>query len=665
MAQIINKTFRANTKDVNYVNRDFASLKQQLIDFTKQYYPQSYRDFSESSPGQIFIEQAAYVGDILSYYTDQQFKESFIQFATDRRNLINQARYLGYKPKVTSAAATDLELFQLVPAKRVGEIDGEYVPDDTYCLILKPFTELSSVSGVPFLIEESVDFSQDTVFSPREVSVYNRDETGAPLFYLIKKTAKAYAGKLVVKQVSVGTATPFLEIKLDATDVLKVASIVDSNNNNYYEVQYLAQETIPISVDNVPLTNQTLSKYRGETPKLLKYLRTENRFITTIDENNSTYIQFGANTENFDNTVIIPNPSNVGVGLSNLDNLNISLDGTNVLKSNSYGVSPSNTILTITYIVGGGVNSNVNSGEINTISAVGLMNDITGLTDSQVTLFNNIKNSLRVNNPLAATGGDGPETDEEIRQNAIANFSSQNRIVTEEDILLRVYAMSPQFGSIAKAFVQSNATRQIAYTGLISGVITGSAAQNELLNLNPLNPLDRRKFLESNNPFTNNLYILGYNSDKKLTPCNEATLLNLKNYLSQYKILTDRFNVIDGYIINIGVEFKITVFAGFNKRDVLNECIASVQAFFNIDNWGFNQPINLSQLTFEIMKNEGVQSVTEVTIKNLTYDTDGVQYSPIAYNIDIATQNNIVYPSKDPSIFEVKFPDTDIKGLVV
>ena len=665
MAQIINKTFRANTKDVNYVNRDFASLKQQLIDFTKQYYPQSYRDFSESSPGQIFIEQAAYVGDVLSYYTDQQFKESFVQFATDRRNLINQARYLGYKPKVTSAASTDVELFQLVPAKRIGSTTVDYVPDDTYCLILKPYTELSSVSGVPFLIEESVDFSQDTVFSPREVSVYNRDETGAPLFYLIKKTAKSYAGKLVVKQVSVGTATPFLQIKLDATDVLKVTSIVDSNNNNYYEVQYLAQETIPISVDNVPLTNQTLSKYRGETPKLLKYLRTENRFITTIDENNSTYIQFGANTENFDNTVIIPNPSNVGVALSNLDNLNISLDGTNVLKSNSYGVSPSNTILTITYIVGGGVNSNVNSGEINTITAVGLMNDITGLTDSQVTLFNNIKNSLRVTNPLSATGGNGPETDEEIRQNAIANFSSQNRVVTEEDILLRVYSMSPQFGSVAKAFVQSNATRQIAYTGLISGVITGSAAQNELLNLNPLNPLDRRKFLESNNPFTNNLYILGYDINKKLTPCNEATLLNLKNYLSQYKILTDKFNVIDGYVINIGVEFKITVFAGFNKRDVLNTCIASVQTFFNIDNWGFNQPINLSQLTFEIMRNEGVQSVTEVKIKNLTHDNDGAQYSKIAYNIDIATQNNIVYPSKDPSIFEVKFPDTDIKGLVV
>jgi hypothetical protein len=663
MAQIINKTFRTNTKDVSYVNRDFASLKQQLIDFTKQYYPQSYKDFSESSPGQIFIEQAAYVGDVLSYYTDQQFKESFIQFATDRRNLINQAAYLGYKPKVTSTASTTLDLLQLLPAKRVGTLEGEYVPDEQYCLILQPYSQFNSVSGVPFIIDDSVDFSQDTVFSPREISVYSRDETGAPQFYLIKKTVRAYSGKLVTKQVTVGAPQPFVNIKLEGSNIVKVVSIIDSNNNNYYETQYLAQETVPLAVDNVPLTNQTLSKYRGETPKLLKYLRTEKRFITYIDENNNTYVQFGANTENFDNTVVIPNPSNVGVGLSNLGNLNISLDGTNVLKSNSYGVSPSNTNLTITYIVGGGLESNVNSGEINSIGAIGLLNDTSGLTDAQISLFANIQNSLRVNNQLAATGGAGPETDEEIRQNAIANFSSQNRIVTEEDILLRVYSMSPQFGSVAKAFVQSNATRQVSYTGLISGVISGSAAMNEALNLSPLNPLDRRKFLESNNPFTNNLYLLGYDKNKHLTQINEATLLNLKNYLSQYKILTDKFNIIDGYIINIGVEFQISVFAGFNKRDVLNNCIASVQAFFAIDQWSFNQPINISQLMFEIMRNEGVQSVINVKIKNLTID-DG-DYSAIAYNIDIATQNNIVYPSKDPSIFEVKFPNTDIKGLVV
>ena len=659
MSKIINKTFNANTKDVNYLNRDFTSLRQQLIDFTKQYYPQSYKDFSESSPGQIFIEQAAYVGDVLSYYTDQQFFESFIQFAQDRRNIINGAKFLGYKPKVSSASSTIVDVFQLLPAIRTK--DNEFYPDERYCLILKPFTRLSSTSGVNFIIEDSIDFTQDTKFSPREISVYTRDNTGAPQFYLIKKTAKAYSGTLVVKQVSVGEPTPFYSILLNETNVLKIVSIVDNNNNSYYEVDYLAQDTIPIEVDNVPLENQSLSPYRSETPKILKYLRTEKRFVTTVNENNQTTIQFGANTENYDNTVIIPNPTNVGVSLSNLKNLNISLDNTNVLKANSYGTSPSNTTLTITYIIGGGVTSNVNSGDVNKIIAVSYLNDVTALTDSEVILLNNIKNSLRVNNTLSATGGDDAESDEEIRQNAILNFSAQNRMVTDDDFLLRVYALPPQLGNIAKAFVQSNLTREVQYNGLLRGLVNTS--NNSTVDLTPLNPLDRKKFLQSNNPFTNNLYLLGYDTNKNLTQVNPATLQNLVTYLQNYKILTDKINIIDGYIINIGIQFKISVFKGFNKSDVLNACLQSVKDFFLIDNWSFNQPINISQLNFEIMQNEGVQSVTEILVQNLTID-DG-SYSPIAYNISVATQNNIVYPSKDPSVFEVKYPDIDIKGIVV
>jgi hypothetical protein len=659
MAKLINKTFNANTKDINYLNRDFSSLRQQLIDFTKQYYPQSYKDFSESSPGQIFIEQAAYVGDVLSYYTDQQFFESFIQFAKDRRNIINAARYLGYKPKVSSASSTIVDVFQLLPALRTS--NNEYVPDERYCLILQPFTQLGSGAGVDFIIEDSIDFSQDTKFSPREITVYNRDNTGAPQFYLIKKSARAYSGKIITKQFSVTDAVPFLTISLDETNVLKIISIVDNNNNNYYEVNYLAQDTIPIQIDNVPLNNQTLSQYRSETPKILKYLRTEMRFVTTVNENNITTIQFGANTENYDNTVVIPNPTNVGVALSNLKNLNISLDNTNVLKANSYGVSPSNTTLTVTYIIGGGLNSNVNSGDINKINAVSYMNDVTALTDSEVILLNNIKNSLNVNNVESSTGGADAETDEEIRQNAILNFSSQNRMVTEDDFLLRVYALPPELGNISKGFVQSNLTREVQYNGLINGLT--NTLNNTTVDLTPLNPLDRRKFLQSNNPFTNNLYLLGYDANKNLTQINQATLENLITYLENYKILTDRINIIDGYIINIDVQFKITVFKGFNKFEVLNACVQSVKNFFDIDNWSFNQPINLSQINFEIMQNEGVQSVSEISIKNLTID-DG-NYSPIAYSMSIATQNNIIYPPKDPAVFEVKFPDSDIRGIVV
>ena len=268
---------------------------------------------------------------------------------------------------------------------------------------------------------------------------------------------------------------------------------------------------------------------------------------------------------------------------------------------------------------------------------------------------------MSVNNIESSTGGDGPESDEQIRMNALLNFSSQNRIVTEEDFLLRVYSLPPQYGNISKVYVQSNLSREVQYNGLIKGITTTD--NNTSVDLSPLSPLDRRKFLESNNPFTNNLYVLGYDGNKKLASLNPATLQNLKTYLSGYKILTDKINIIDGYIVNIGVDFKITVFRSFNKSDVLNECLEVVKNFFNIDNWSFNQPINLSQITFEIMNVEGVQSVTDIKIRNLTID-DG-NYSSIAYNINVATQNNIVYPPKDPAVFEVKYPDSDIRGIVV
>lgn len=660
MSKIIDKTFKTNTKDISYVNRDFTSLKSELINFTKKYYPQSYKDFSDGSPGTIFIEQAAYVGDVLSYYIDQQFKESFIQLSNDRKNIINQARQLGYKPKVTSASSVSIDIFQLVPATRTNDVSGEYIPDEKFYLVLSPFTILSTNDGNPFIIEESVDFRENSSFSPREISVYSRDNTGAPQFYLVKKSTKAYSGTIVTKNIPIGDAQQFLTLKLNENNVIKILNIKDSSNTSYYEVEYLAQETIPIEVDNTPLNNQTLSKYKSTTPKILKYIRTENRFTKTVDEDNYTYIQFGANTDNFENTVVIPNPTNVGVNLSNLDNLNISLDGTNVLKSNSYGYSPSNTTLTIQYIVGGGLDSNVNSETINTVSNVNFQNNDQFISDSELQLLNDIKNSLRVVNPEPSTGGDGPESNEQIKQNALANFSSQNRMITDEDILLRTYSMSPKFGNVAKAYVESNSKRLVSYDGLIQSVVSDN---KEVIDVSDLQPLDRRKFIESPNPFTNNLYVLSYDTNKKLTKLNEATILNLKNYLSKYKMLTDRINIIDGYIINIGVEFKISVFNGFNKRSVLDECLNTVYSFFDIDEWSFNQPINLSQLSFEIMKTEGVQTVNDIVINNLTID-DGDNYSPIAYNMSIATQNNIVYPSKDPSIFEVKY-QSDIKGVVV
>lgn len=668
MAKLSNKTFNNNKKDINYLNRDFSKFKSQLISFTKQYYPNNYKDFSDSSPGQINIEQASYVGDVLSYYIDQQFQESLIQYASERKNIINEARMLGYKPKVTNASSTLVELYQLVPSEKYiktnpdGTEEIDFRPNANYFLILKPYISLSSTGGVNFLIEESIDFSQNTLYSPQEITVYERDaDTNEPTKYLVKKTANAFSGVINTTKITVGELSSFLTIQLNNQNIIKILSVTDSNNNEYYEVESLAQETIPISIDNIKSNNAVFSQYRDETPKILKYLRTERRFITYVDENNNTYLQFGGNYDNFDNTVIIPNPTNVGVGLRNLNNLHISLDERNVLKNNSYGISPSNTTLTIKYISGGGLNSNINAGEINEVNSVEYLNDLSNSPSNQREIFLTLLRNMIVRNVTAATGGSGAETNEMIRQNALANISSQFRAVTSSDILLRIYSMTPQYGSVAKAYVEQNSVREVSFNGIISGVISDN---RDIINLNNLNPLDRRKFLSSANPFTNNIYLLGYDNNKHLTKCNEATIYNLKQYLEQYKILTDKYNFIDGYIINIGVDYKISVYNGFNKKSVLAECTKTIKDFFEIDNWGFCQPINLSQLQFNIMNNEGVQSVSEITIKNLTID-DGDEYSEIEYNISIATQNNIIYPSKDPSIFELKYPDVDIRGIVI
>lgn len=648
------------SKDVKYINKDFSTLKQSLIDYAKYYFPNTYKDFNDTSPGTMFIEMAAYVGDVLSYYGDYQFKESFIHLASERKNVINLAKFLGYRIKPSIASTTAIDIFQLIPSKQ--SADGTYVPDETYCLVLQENTQLSSKSGVSFLIQESVDFSTNTAMSPRETSVYNRDSTGTPQFYLLKKTVKAISAKVVTKTFTVDGATPYLKVELEETNILGILSLTDSDNIKYYEVDYLAQDVVFTEEDNINSNSDTFFNYKSEVPKLIKMIRTPRKFTVNVDSNNITYLEFGANTENFADEIIFPSSKTVGAGLKYLNNINISYDPTNLLKFDTYGVCPTNTTLTITYLVGGGLDANVNSNEITNITSVQFLNDDSSLTEGQTQLLSTVKRSLKVNNPESATGGAESEDTDQIRENSISHFASQNRAVTKEDYIVRVYGMPPQFGSVSKVHVTTNEDSMVSTTDSTSNfsgfldssnnvTITNTAVENHL----------RRKFLDNTNPFSINLYVLGYDLNKNLTTVNEAILYNLKQYLKQYRMLTDKINIVDGFIVNIGVDFKITVYKGYNKKDVSNQCIRKVQEYFDISKWNFSQPINISQIEFEISNIEGVQSVLNVNVKNLV----GGNYSPHSYNIDVATVNKIVYPSKDPAIFEVKYPNSDIRCLVI
>lgn len=656
MASTTQKHFTPNSKDIRYLNRDFIELKQSLIDFSKTYFPNSYNDFSVASPGTMFIEMAAYVGDVLSYYTDYAFKESLIENATERRNILSLAKYLGYKVKPIRGATGEIDIFQLCPAT----VDdyGAYIPNSNYTLLIKENMQVSNNAGAYFILDNSIDFSISTSLSPRLDTVYSRNEDGTPEFFLLKKSGKISSGRIVTKTFTIGNSVPFLKLNLDQTDVLGIVEVIDSNNNEWHEVEYLAQELVPIAVPNDVEHEGELSTYKDSVPYILRYLRTPQRFTVNIDENNLTYLEFGAGIEGFQEEFVTFDSRLIGLGLRNISNYNIPLDPSNFLKNETYGIAPSNTTLTVRYLVGGGVDSNSPSNAIRNIVSVDFSNPTEGLTPDETDLLNTVKNSLQVNNPIAAVGGKEGETDEEIKMNAMANFATQNRAVTRDDYLVRVYSLPAKFGAIAKAQIVTDTSLDIGVNRMLNGVLTpeniGTVADPSTVNY------FRKLTYDVNNPFSINVYLLSYDANKNLVPANRALLENLITYLKRYRIMTDGINIIDGYIINIGVNFTITVFKGYTKKEVLFNCINTVKDFFDIDNLNFSQPINTSQLQLEIAKIEGVQAVVDLEIINKTI-LDG-NYSSVEYDIPSATKNGIIYPSIDPSIFEIKYPDSDIKG---
>jgi hypothetical protein len=669
----INKNFKNRGKDIKYLNKDFSQFRGNLIEFAKTYFPRTYSDFNESSPGMMFIEMASYIGDSLSYYVDDTLKESLMVHADDVENVISLAQYLGYTPKVTSPSVTTLSVYQLVPATGTGA-NNTY--NETYFLRIKEGMQVEAENGTNFITQDVVDFSDDT---DREITVYQRDgDTGEITFYLVKKLVKAISATIEEAEFDFGAYEAFRTIDLGATNIIDIYDVRDGNGNKYYQVPYLAQEMVFTDYPNTEVNDPDLYQFKSTVPYILETIKTSRRFVRKVNGDSTTTIQFGAGDPSANDEVLIPNLKNVGLGLPNsISRLEESFDPTNFLKTKSYGTSPSNTTITVKYLVGGGITSNVGKGTITRITNVEYDEDTTLFTSAQLGVYNSVKNSVAVDNEVPATGGKGGDTIEEIRQNALANFGSQNRAVTSKDYQVRVLAMPSKYGSIAKAYATADGTLD---NNSPSSILASPNALNEFTDLvqsfvdKPESEEPNRqtiqdelkKFLigktsnenEKNNPFAINLYLLGYDSDGKLSGLNRAVKENLKTYLNEFRMLTDGINISDGFIINIGFDFEIIVQRDYNKSEVLVNCIQELKDYFQIDNWTFNQTINISELELLVANVEGVSSVPEFKVVNKC----GGRYSANSYDINAATKGKIIYPSLDPSVFEVKYPDADIRG---
>jgi len=619
------------SKKVSYINKDFDTFKQQLINFAKTYYPQSYNDFTEASPGMMFIEQASYVGDVLSFYADNQIQENFVQYAKQRRSLLAAAYRGGYAPKVTAAATTVVDVYQIIPSQIVF---GQSVPNWDYAMIIEQGAQLSYINdpAIKFYIENKIDFTISGSDNPTELTVRSLNTLNQPDFYLLKKQALSVAGTVKTSTFSFGAPEKFPTVTIDDSQIIQILSVTDSDGNKWYEVPYLAQETIFVPEENTILNDPNLYQYRDQVPYLLKLQKIPRRFVARFLSDNTLQLQFGAGVSNAEDEYITPNPENVGIGLPyGVNRMTTAYDPSNFMYTKTYGIAPSDITLTVEYLVGSGVASNIPSNTLGLLAS-GSISFYGGTLNP--TLANTVQQSLVFNNPNAATGGGDGDTNEDLRLNTLASYPTQLRTVTKDDYLVRALSMSPKYGVVSKAYI----TQQKAITQDTFAAI-------------------------DNNPFALNLYVLSRNNQNKLEPPTLALKQNLKTFLGEYRMLTDAVNIFDAFIINIGIDFDIVVRPQYNNRDVLNRCLTTLNDYFNIDNWQINQPIILANVYTLLDTIEGVQTVQNVDVYNIVGESTG--YSKYAYDIKAATINGIIYPSLDPSIFEVKFPGADIQGRVV
>lgn len=612
-------------KDIKYINRDFDTLRNGLIEFSKTYFPTTYNDFSQNSPGSMFIEMASYVGDILSFYLDNQIQETFLQYARQEPNLYDLAYMMGYKPKITGASLVDVEIYQQVPA--IDDGSGTYIPDYNYALLISENASVSSTLGnsTQFLIQDSIDFSVSSSQDPTEVSVYSISGNDANRF-LLKKTRKATSATIKTTNFTFTEVERYPTVEINDSNIIGILDVTDSDGNIWTEVPYLAQETVYKFEKNTITTDPNTSNDASEVPYILNLEKVPRRFVTRFKSNTKLNIQFGAGTNDANiNEVIVPNPNNVGIGLPYTQNkLKTAFNPSNFLYTNTYGIAPSNTTLTVRYLVGGGVESNVPSNIINNILSATIKFQKTDISNSGG-IAQDIYNSVLVTNPTAATGGDDGDSIEEIRNNSLGNFGSQLRTVTFEDYLVRALSMPPNLGTLSKVYVEPQKANNISFQ-------------------------DGIKILD--------LYVLSYNSSNQLTLASSTLKKNLSTYLSQYRSINDSIRIKDAFIINIGVDFDLVILPNYNSNEVISKCITSIQDYFDVSNSQINQPILLKKLYILLDKIEGVQTVNNISVTNKA----GGSYSEYAYDILGATLDNVIYPSLDPSIFEVKFPDIDIRG---
>ena len=601
-----------HTKDIKYLNKDFLDFKSGLVEFAKNYFPDSYNDFSETSPGMMLIELASYVGDVMSFYQDVQLQETFLPYSKNESTLYDLSYLTGYRPKVTSVSETEIEIRQTVDAVVSG---STYIPNWNQAASISENAQLvaNTDKELSFITTRAVNFRLSSSFDPTQVLLSQVDGGGIPISFVIIKKVPVYSGEILTQTFTVGTVEKFLTLELDNVNIVNVLDINDSNGNKWYEVPYLGLDEVYVDTVN---TGQD----RSLSPNVLQTITSPYRFVSRVKSPTILEIQFGSGVAGTSDSGLIPDYRFVGEGTnSKISRIDTLYNPLNFLGNKAYGLAPNNTTITVRYVVGGGVSSNVDANTITRIKSATITT--TGNDSSKLT-------TITVINPKPAIGGRDKDSVVELKQNIRQSFSEQLRAVTKQDYVVRALSMPAKYGNIAKAFV----TQENIHRGV-----------------------------QRENSLAMDMYILCYNNNKHLVTASTTVRNNIKTYMSKYMMATDSLNILDAFVVNIGVLYDIVTRPGYSSRDVLDRCNRQLLSYFDTSNWNIGQSVSTSSIYTLLDKVEGVQTVQNIKFENKV----GGTYSEYEYDMLGATKDGVLYPSYDPMIFEVKFPQIDIKGRVI
>jgi len=587
---------------INYTHREYESIRDDLIDIAQRFYPDTFRDFSEASFGSLMLDAVAYVGDQLSFYLDYNVNETFLDTAYQYNNVIRHGRVLGYKYTDSPSVYGQIAMFVLVPASSTG-----IGPDTNYVPVLKRGSRFTSEAGLNYVLTENIDFG-----NPKNpiVAAQVDSSTGAPTYYAIKAYGNVVSGFFGQETIKIGGYERFKKVKLKSANIAEIISVTDTEGNEYFEVGYLSQDMIYKEVAN--------NNYKSDNvPSIIKPYLVSRKFVVERDRTTS-YLQFGSGKSGESN--VVADPQRVALEIFGKSYVtDTTFDPTKLSKNENFGIVPSNTTLTVTYRSNNPTESNLGVGSLNTVSNARMdFEDRSNLSNPTVQA---VVDSLEVNNETPLVGSISSPNSTEIKRRVYDTFPTQDRAVTQADYENVTYRMPAKFGSVKRCSVQRD---------------PDSAKRNL------------------------NMYVISENQFGKLTATNLTIKNNLKTWLNHYRMINDTIDILDPFIINLGIEFQVKPKSGVNKYSLLNAAINSLSRHFDTMFY-IGEALYISDIYSVLKDVDGVLDVTKVKIFNKT----GGNYAETVFdvNTNVSPDGSYLIAPKN-CIFEIKFPKVDIKGKI-